>query len=1041
MPAKIYHSVNAFNSGEVSGLISGARDDISKYRSACRILENSLPLVEGGAKKMPGTYFGDSTALGGSTFTGSISGTTLTVTAVNYGTLRIGHVLFGPGVATGTSITALGTGTGGTGTYTVSTSQTVASEQMMTESGGKSRLVPFQFSTAQGAFLELSQYLIRIWVDGGLELGFPVDVLDYNPVTSYTSGNTVLVGSFAEFDFASGFLSIAAPYGQTNAITVPITISVNSSDALSVTKTGSSPNQGISIALAKTTAAYNSSYLIQAAIRALMSLNSPVDNYIDLSAWTVTPDPLYLSSPSITAPTTSYAMQSVNQGYECLSANQYDQFPTIVTVVIHGDVHQIYVVPNSPYWGTSTIASKVIELATPYLEGDLFSLDCSTQSADVLWIFHPSHPPACVERKSANFWTYTTIPPGVSAGEPSYRGTLGVVKTGYSALGQSITAITQASPCVITINSMSAVFNSGERIYINLCSGMVELNEGELIVQNPTYDANGNLKFNVADPDTGSLINSTGFLAYTGGGFAVQVSAVFAQAGDYPACGTFYQNRLVVAGSNNNPTQLNGSVAGDYPDFICDPNEDDYAYQFTLVSTKLDQILNMIGSPNALIAGTAGGVWIIAGSSGNSLSQTNVNASKQTTWGVGNLQPQMVGSYALFVSRSARIVMMMVYNFGTNQWDNFDLTRLNRNITLGTSDVESGIVQTAMQIEPYPIFWAVRADGQLIGLVFNQQDQVFAWFRVNMLPEGGSIESAAVITQPNAEDQLAIVVNRTINGVTQRYFEYFMPQELFSDLSNAFFVHSGQQWNGSGPFSITGIGNGSPCVVTAPGHTFVNGQTVQISGVIGMVDPVNQQSINQDKTEAYVVANSNAGAGTFELSGMDTSTWSAYSSGGQVMQVTNEVTGMSYLIGNNVVAVGDGAVILQSTEVTGDTVSFTSYSNLITIGIPYTVKIQPTNPITSTPVVTTQGQKQKLDRITLSLYESMGGKFGIDTSHLYDITYGSGTQLLAPQMFTGDVTRDIDSDWTDDSTFHVEQSDPLPFTLLALIMRMSYNLD
>jgi len=33
-------------------------------------------------------------------------------------------------VATGTTITALGTGTGGTGTYTVSTSQTVSSEAM-----------------------------------------------------------------------------------------------------------------------------------------------------------------------------------------------------------------------------------------------------------------------------------------------------------------------------------------------------------------------------------------------------------------------------------------------------------------------------------------------------------------------------------------------------------------------------------------------------------------------------------------------------------------------------------------------------------------------------------------------------------------------------------------------------------------------------------------------------------------------------------------------------------------------------------------------
>lgn len=56
------------------------------------------------------------------TFTGSISGTTLTVTAVSSGALAVGQRL-----SAGGKISALGTGTGGTGTYTVDTAQTVAS--------------------------------------------------------------------------------------------------------------------------------------------------------------------------------------------------------------------------------------------------------------------------------------------------------------------------------------------------------------------------------------------------------------------------------------------------------------------------------------------------------------------------------------------------------------------------------------------------------------------------------------------------------------------------------------------------------------------------------------------------------------------------------------------------------------------------------------------------------------------------------------------------------------------------------------------------
>lgn len=65
-------------------------------------------------------------------FTGSIAGTTLTVSAVSSGTLAVGQTLYDSSgnMFAGTTITALGTGSGGTGTYTVSISQTVASEAM-----------------------------------------------------------------------------------------------------------------------------------------------------------------------------------------------------------------------------------------------------------------------------------------------------------------------------------------------------------------------------------------------------------------------------------------------------------------------------------------------------------------------------------------------------------------------------------------------------------------------------------------------------------------------------------------------------------------------------------------------------------------------------------------------------------------------------------------------------------------------------------------------------------------------------------------------
>lgn len=60
-------------------------------------------------------------------FTGDISGTTLTVSAMTSGTIVLNQPISGTGVTGGTTITAFLTGSGGTGTYTVSASQTVAS--------------------------------------------------------------------------------------------------------------------------------------------------------------------------------------------------------------------------------------------------------------------------------------------------------------------------------------------------------------------------------------------------------------------------------------------------------------------------------------------------------------------------------------------------------------------------------------------------------------------------------------------------------------------------------------------------------------------------------------------------------------------------------------------------------------------------------------------------------------------------------------------------------------------------------------------------
>jgi hypothetical protein len=112
-----------------AGLDSGSRARIGAELLANRFYAGIATL--GSWAQVVSIMIGSSNAPGAS-FTASISGTTMTVSAVASGTLAVGQTLFDTtgNVIAGTKISALGTGTGGTGDYTVSNSQTVGSESM-----------------------------------------------------------------------------------------------------------------------------------------------------------------------------------------------------------------------------------------------------------------------------------------------------------------------------------------------------------------------------------------------------------------------------------------------------------------------------------------------------------------------------------------------------------------------------------------------------------------------------------------------------------------------------------------------------------------------------------------------------------------------------------------------------------------------------------------------------------------------------------------------------------------------------------------------
>ena len=142
--------INTVTSAVFTGVVSGTTLTVTSVNSgtlavgqhffAVGALQETVITALGSGSGGTGTYtLGLSqtiassqmyTSSAGAIITASMSGTTLTVTAVSSGTLYVGQTIQGAGITTQTIITALGTGTGGNGTYTINNSQTVASETM-----------------------------------------------------------------------------------------------------------------------------------------------------------------------------------------------------------------------------------------------------------------------------------------------------------------------------------------------------------------------------------------------------------------------------------------------------------------------------------------------------------------------------------------------------------------------------------------------------------------------------------------------------------------------------------------------------------------------------------------------------------------------------------------------------------------------------------------------------------------------------------------------------------------------------------------------
>ncbi|HIF06101.1 MAG TPA: hypothetical protein EYQ64_03890 [Gemmatimonadetes bacterium] len=99
------------------------------------------------------------------------------------------------------------------------------------------------------------------------------------------------------------------------------------------------------------------------------------------------------------------------------------------------------------------------------------------------------------------------------------------------------------------------------------------------------------------------------------------------------------------------------------------------------------------------------------------------------------------------------------------------MTILADHITLG------GITRLAFQQEPNRLLWATLATGNLVCFTYERSQQVTAWHRHTLGGTDAKVESIAVIPHPSGDqDQLWLIVSRTIGGTTKRFVKVMEPE-------------------------------------------------------------------------------------------------------------------------------------------------------------------------------------------------------------------------------------------------------------------------
>jgi hypothetical protein len=466
----------------------------------------------------------------------------------------------------------------------------------------------------------------------------------------------------------------------------------------------------------------------------------------------------------------------------------------------------------------SLIDNSGVEIDTLWPEAVLFDVE-GPQSADELYGFHELYPTHKLQRFGHTTWSLVEV----------------AWQDGpYLDMNETTTTLTPSatSGVAVTLTASATVgINGGDGFKTTDVNRLVRLD-------NP---ASGE------DWGWGIIVGFTSTTVVT-----VHVKEAFAattadtrwrlgswsETTGYPQAASFFEQRLYVGGTSDQPQTFWASQTADFVNFRPDDGagtiEADDALDFTLSADNVNAIRWISAGEDTLAIGTEGGEWIPT-ANGLVITPLDITVRRQTTHGSARMQPVRIGSAALFLQRAKRKIREFIFSWETEGFVAADLTRLAQHISRG------GIVEMAYAEERDSVVWAVREDGQLLSMTFRRDEGVVGWGRHIL---GGSfsagdavVESVAVIPGDDGagqfhdstdRDEVWLTVKRTINGATKRYVEMLERDfETGDDQEDSYYSDSLITYNGAAATTITGLDHleGEAVKVLADG-AIVTGKTV-----------------------------------------------------------------------------------------------------------------------------------------------------------------------------------------------------------------------